>query len=51
MIEMDENGRVLSIRIKPEQAQLCYAGIAVWTPVLQRLCMIMFYQAGKIESK
>jgi glucose-1-phosphate thymidylyltransferase len=34
MIEVDENGRILSIHIKPEQTQLYYAWeIAVWSPV------------------
>jgi glucose-1-phosphate thymidylyltransferase len=37
MVELDENGRVRAIRIKPAQTQLRYAWeIAIWTPVFTR---------------
>jgi glucose-1-phosphate thymidylyltransferase len=37
MVELDENGRIRSIQIKPDQTQLLYAWeIAIWTPIFTR---------------
>jgi glucose-1-phosphate thymidylyltransferase len=48
MVELDENGRVRSIQIKPARTQLVYAwDIAVWSPVFTRF-MHDFVSAGRL---
>src|SRR4029078_9255642 len=47
MVELDENGRVRSIQIKPARTQLVYAwDMAVWSPVFTSF-MHDFVSAGK----
>jgi glucose-1-phosphate thymidylyltransferase len=48
MVELDENGRVRSIQVKPERTELVYAwDIAVWSPVFTRF-MQDFVSAGSV---
>ncbi len=46
MVELDDNGRIVALHIKPEQTQLTYTWqIAVWTPVFT--CYMHEYVSAK----